>query len=87
MKRILITLFICASIFIASRALADSYDAEWIAECIHDNKDEHQSVEVITRYCTCMNDKMSSSETRSITEWEKTHPQEMAECDKVAGWK
>ena len=38
MKRILIALFICASILVATRALADSSDAEWIAECIEDNK-------------------------------------------------
>jgi hypothetical protein len=34
-----------------------------------------------------MNGKMSSDETKSITAWEKTHPAEMAACDKEAGWK
>jgi len=87
MKRILIALFICASILVATRALADSSDAEWIAECIEDNKNANVPIEVVTKYCTCMNNKMSSNETRSITEWEKAHPRERAECDKEAGWK
>ena len=34
-----------------------------------------------------MNNKMSSNETLSITAWEKTHPKEVAACDKEAGWK
>jgi hypothetical protein len=36
---------------------------------------------------TCMNNKMSSNETLSITAWEKTHPTEVAACDKESGWK
>jgi hypothetical protein len=34
-----------------------------------------------------MNEKMSNNETKSITEWEKTHPVERAACDKESGWK
>lgn len=34
-----------------------------------------------------MNEKMSDNETKSITEWEKTHPKEEAECSAKAGWK
>jgi hypothetical protein len=33
-----------------------------------------------------MNNKMSSDETLSIT-WEKSHPAEVAACDKESGWK
>ena len=34
-----------------------------------------------------MNSKMSSNETQSITQWEKTHATEREACDKEAGWK
>jgi hypothetical protein len=34
-----------------------------------------------------MNDKMSSNETQSITQWEKTHAAERQACDRAAGWK
>ena len=87
MKRFLIALFVCMSIMITTGAFAGSDDAEWIAQCIEDNKTASVSAEVITTYCTCMNNKMSSSEDQSITEWEKTHPRERAECDKEAGWR
>jgi hypothetical protein len=33
-----------------------------------------------------MNNKMDENETKSITQWEKTHPDEMAACDKESGW-
>lgn len=68
-------------------ALADEDDAKWVARCVRDNAKENVSVETITRYCTCMNNKMSDNETLSITAWEKTHPQEMAECDRESGWR
>jgi hypothetical protein len=34
-----------------------------------------------------MNGKMGTNETLSVTAWEKTHPAEMAACDKESGWK
>jgi hypothetical protein len=34
-----------------------------------------------------MNEKMSSNETRSVTQWEKSHPAAMKECSQKAGWK
>ena len=34
-----------------------------------------------------MNNKMDNNETRSITQWEKTHKAEQAACSKEAGWK
>jgi hypothetical protein len=66
---------------------ADSDDVKWVGQCVSDNKDEGQSVDVITSYCSCMNDQMSSSETRTITQWEKSHKKEMEACATKAGWK
>ena len=68
-------------------ARADADDAAWIKKCVNDNKREGATPEVVAAYCSCMNGKMSSDETKSITAWEKTHPAEMAACDKEAGWK
>jgi hypothetical protein len=68
-------------------ARADADDAAWIKKCVNDNKREGATAEVVAAYCTCMNNKMSSNETLSITAWEKTHPAETAACDKESGWK
>lgn len=68
-------------------ALAGSDDLKWIAQCLKDNADAKVAVDVVQKYCTCMNNKMSDSETQSIIQWEKTHPKERAECDAEAGWK
>ena len=86
MKKALLTLTLLASVFATSLAFAGSDDAKWVAKCISDNKDEKVSIEVITKYCTCMNNKMDDNETLSITAWEKTHPAEQAACDKESGW-
>ncbi len=79
--------FLLVSLFAAGPALADSDDVKWVAQCLKDNKDEGAKVEVVTKYCTCMNNKMSSDETRSITVWEKANPQARKACEKEAGWK
>jgi len=71
----------------ATVVLAASDDAKWVARCISDNKDAKVSVEIVAKYCTCMNNKMDDNETLSITAWEKTHPKERAACDKESGWK
>jgi hypothetical protein len=68
-------------------AYADSDDAAWIKKCVSDNKDEKQTPETVAAYCSCMNEKMSSSETLSITAWEKKHPAEQEACSKEAHWK
>jgi hypothetical protein len=73
-----------ASPALAQRQSAD--DTKWITACVDDNKDEGQSAPVILAYCTCMNNKMSSNETRSITEWEKANPSAQEACSKEAGW-
>jgi len=76
-----------ACVPLATPAFADADDAAWIKKCVNDNKREGATPEVVAAYCSCMNGKMSSSETLSITAWEKTHPDEMAACDKESGWK
>ncbi|RJF82159.1 hypothetical protein D3877_19060 [Azospirillum cavernae] len=61
-------------------------NAKWVAQCQKDNSDAKVSPDVVTKYCTCMNNKMSDSETRTITEWEKANPQSRKACEKEAGW-
>lgn len=70
-------------------ALADTTedDVKWVNQCIADNKKEGVTEDVVRKYCVCMNNAMSNEETKSISEWEKTHPDEMKACDKEAGWK
>ena len=79
--------FATTCFFAAGPAFADADDLKWVSKCIKDNADAKAAPEVVVRYCTCMNDKMDANETRSITQWEKSHPKEMAECEKVSGWK
>ncbi|MBF0213725.1 MAG: hypothetical protein HQM00_09210 [Magnetococcales bacterium] len=71
----------------ANTASAGSDDEAWVAKCIRDNKHEGQSQATVAIYCSCMNNQMSDNETLSITAWEKSHPAEMAQCEKEAGWK
>jgi hypothetical protein len=61
-------------------------DVQWVNQCIADNKKEGAGEDVVRKYCVCMNNKMAPDESRSISEWEKTHETERAACDKVAGW-
>lgn len=74
---------------IATPALADktSDDSKWIGDCVIENKDEGQPADVVTKYCTCMNNEMSDDESRSVTEWEKANPKVMDKCSKDSGWK
>ncbi|GAB0057810.1 hypothetical protein SIID45300_02142 [Candidatus Magnetaquicoccaceae bacterium FCR-1] len=74
-------------LFSAGTVQAGADDVAWVQKCIKDNKREGQSAATVAIYCTCMNNKMSDNETLSITAWEQTHPAEMAECEKEAGWK
>jgi hypothetical protein len=62
-------------------------DVKWIRQCVADNKDEGQTAPVVLAYCTCMNDRMSNNETRSITQWEKANPRTAEACGRQAGWK
>ena len=81
-----IALAALAGAFAAGPARADADDIKWIGQCVTDNKDEGQKTEVVVAYCTCMNNEMSSQESRSITQWEKTHKKELEACAKKAGW-
>ena len=67
-------------------ASANGDDAAWIKRCVADNSDQNQSDATIATYCSCMDQKMSSDETLSVTAWEKTHPAEQEACSKEAGW-
>jgi hypothetical protein len=68
---------------------ATNDDAKWVAKCVSDNAGaKNVSVEIIAKYCTCMNNEMDDNETLSITAWEKTTKGKvaMASCDKKSGW-
>jgi hypothetical protein len=69
-----------------SAGAATTDDVKWINQCVKDNKGD-AAEDVVLKYCTCMNNKMSENETQSITAWEKTHVAERTACDKEAGWK
>jgi hypothetical protein len=63
-------------------------DLKWVNQCIRDNRDEAGATpQIIRAYCVCMNEKMDDNESQSITQWEKSHPQERKACDKQAGWR
>ncbi|TMJ05436.1 MAG: hypothetical protein E6G97_03295 [Alphaproteobacteria bacterium] len=88
MRSITFALLLAASCFSSNAALAATNDdVKWINQCVEDNKNEGAKKDVVLKYCTCMNDKMSDNETQSITQWEKTHKTEQAACSKAAGWK
>ena len=61
-------------------------DRRWISQCIRDNADEGASRRVVTAYCTCMVNRMSNNETRSVTQWERVNPRARRECSREAGW-
>jgi hypothetical protein len=82
-------LALLAATLLVSAARADTTedDVTWINQCIADNKKEGATEDVVRKYCVCMDNAMSNAETKSITEWEKSHPDEVKACDKEAGWK
>lgn len=98
MKRFVIIILLCAvaisfsGLTIAANetksvSSSSSDDIKWIAKCMDDNKDQGKPAEVVSKYCECMVEKMDDNETQTVTQWEKTHPQEQKECDEKAGWK
>jgi len=87
MKKVFSSFIVLAFLSIAGLAFAGADDAKWVAKCISDNKDAKVAVEVVAKYCSCMNNKMDDNETLSISAWEKTHPAEMSACEKESGWK
>lgn len=85
-------LFIFAGLTMASSAALgqamNADDLRWINQCIQDNRGEPGGTPAIIRaYCVCMNEKMDSNETRSITQWEKANPAARRACENQAGWK
>jgi hypothetical protein len=87
MKRITALLIAAGCVFTAASAVAATADdTKWINQCVGDNKGG-AAEDVVLKYCTCMNNKMSDNESQSITQWEKTHPAERKACDAEAGWK
>ena len=88
MKLTTIAMLAAACVATTDAAWAASVsEVKWINQCIDDNADEGASQEVVLKYCTCMNNKMDANETKSITEWEKTHETEANDCADKAGWK
>jgi hypothetical protein len=75
-----------AFLAVTSPALANSDDDAWVKRCVSDNADQKQSAETVAVYCACMVQKMPSSETLSVTAWEKTHTAEQESCSAAAGW-
>ena len=90
MKSIVSVLFLSSVLVVApfaGQAFADVDDEARIAKCLDDNDDEGQTDDALMTYCTCANEKMSSYESTTITEWEKAHADEQEQCSKQAGWK
>jgi hypothetical protein len=91
MKFAIAALLIAAPVLANHAAFAQAMNADdvaWINKCISDNKGEPgATAEISRKYCMCMNEKMDNNEKQSITQWEKSHPQERAACDKESGWK
>jgi hypothetical protein len=89
MKLAALALCLVASVAASNAAFAQAMNADdlkWVNQCIVDNKGGASDA-IVRKYCICMNEKMSSNETRSITEWEKSNPVARAACDKESGWK
>lgn len=89
MKIATVTFAFALSLVAGTSALAQKMDADdlkWVNQCIDDNKGG-ASADIIRKYCVCMNEKMDSNETRSISVWEKANPQARAACDRASGWK
>jgi hypothetical protein len=84
----LVLLATCALSVPASAQQMNADDMKWVNRCISDNKGEAGGTpQVIRAYCVCMNEKMDSNETRTITQWEKANPAARRACEKQAGWK
>ena len=78
-----------AAVLAGPVAAATNDDAKWVAKCVSDNAGaKNVTVEIITSYCTCMNNEMDDNETLSVSAWEKTGKGKvaMAACDKKSGW-
>lgn len=86
-SRMAILAILAGGLLASGTAVAGADDMAWIAKCMQDNAGATVAPEVVSKYCTCMNGKMDVNETLSISAWEKSHPQEMAACERESGWK
>ena len=91
MKFAIAALLVAAPLLAATASFAQAPtadDTKWINQCITDNNGQPGATpDIAKKYCTCMNEKMTNNESQSISQWEKSHPQERAACDKESGWK
>jgi len=85
MKKTAAALLLAACFSSNAAFAATTDDVKWINQCVQDNKGG-AAAGVVLKYCTCMNNKMDQKETRSITQWEKSHESERLARDKEAGW-
>jgi hypothetical protein len=67
--------------------VAKADDAARIKTRVADNQGEGQTATAVAAYCSCMSNKMSASETQSITTWVNSHPSEQKACSEEAGAK
>jgi hypothetical protein len=86
--KLLVAALVAASctLTVVQAVAATADDKKWIDQCVADNKGGG-ATDVVLKYCSCMNNKMSDNETQSISQWEKAHVAERTACDKEAGWK
>lgn len=88
MKLIISGLIAAAALVSGTTASAQNADdKKWVNQCIKDNRGEGATPEVVRKYCVCMNDKMDENETRTISQWEKSNPNAMKDCERQSGWK
>lgn len=87
MKLKLLAPLLVGGICFASTVFAQTADdKKWIRQCLADNQEAKVAASVVSSYCTCMNNKMSDNETRSITQWEKANPGARKACEQESGW-
>ncbi len=55
----------------AARADTTTDDVTWVNQCVADNKKEGATEDVVRTYCVCMNNKMATDETQSVSEWKR----------------
>ena len=86
MRFLAAALLMAGTVLLSGAARADYDDKIWIAQCVRDNAGAEVGTSVLFKYCKCMTDRMDDEETKSVTEWEFTHPDEKAACRIKAKW-
>jgi hypothetical protein len=90
MKALIVALLLVGSAM-SSSAFAQAMnqdDLRWVNQCIRDNQGEPGGTPAVIRaYCICMNEKMDSNETRSITVWERANPGARRDCERQSNWR